>query len=75
MGLSTEIVEHQLPMKSECCPVQQKTQESKIENALEDKKINQETVRCRIFGSYEVPRVGSQYSLGPQEGWQSKNVC
>ena len=46
-----------------------KTQESKTENTFEDKRRNQEVVRCRIPESYEVPEMGTQYSPDPQKEW------
>ena len=39
-GLSIEIVEHKLPMKLECQPIQQKTQENENRDAPKDKIRN-----------------------------------
>ena len=38
-GLSTEIVEHQLPMRPECKPVQQKLKRVKLEMLLKIKEV------------------------------------
>ena len=52
-GLSTEIVEHQLPMRSECKPVQQKLRRVKPEMLL---KIKEEVKKQLDVGFLEVAK-------------------
>ena len=62
-GLSTEIVKHQLSMKLECRPVQQKVKRVKPEMLL---KIKEEVKKQFDAGFLEVvPGMGSQHSLDP----------
>ena len=52
-GLSTEIVEHQLPMRPECKPVQQKLRRVKPEMLL---KIKEEVKKQLDAGFLEVAK-------------------
>ena len=60
-GLSTEIVEHQLPMRPECKPVQQKLKKVKSEMLL---KIKEEA-RCKIPEGGKVSGMGGQHCHAP----------
>ena len=60
--LSIEIVEHQLPMRPECCLVQQKLRRVKLEMLLKIKDEVKKQLDAGFLEVAKVPRVGSQHS-------------